>query len=188
MALAPPVWRGNVRHSRAVALFVVGLLLGGLTSAIALWAVGGLTRPIPLPLRVAVVTLFALAALLRDLHIVVFWVPQNARQIPQTVFHRGLARASLQFGYELGTGVRTYVPSTLPYVVALGLLLLTPSWLAAVAAGVGFGLGRALSLLLRLLSGQDDAWDASFERWERYVSPFGIAVAGTLLGLLVLAT
>jgi hypothetical protein len=187
MALAPPVWRGNVRHTRVVGMFVIGLLLGGITSAVVLWAVGGIARPLPLHVRAAVVALAAAGALLRDLHVIEFWVPQNARQIPQSVFQRGLGRASLQFGYELGTGARTYVPTTLPYVVAAGLLLLSPSLSDALAAGVGFGFGRALSLLLRLLSGEDDGWDEAFERWGRLVSPFGIAIAAIFLGLSVLA-
>jgi hypothetical protein len=183
MALAPPVWRGRVHQSLVVVLFVTGLLMGGLTSAVVLMAAGWLARPVPIFMRAAIVLLVAIGALLRDLHVTHFWVPQNARQIPQSVFQRGLGRASLQFGYELGTGVRTYIPTTLPYVVAVGLLLLTPNPLAALAAGIGFGLGRALSLLLRLLSGRDDAWDEAFERWEDFISPSGIVIAAILLFL-----
>lgn len=187
MALAPPVWRGRVRQGGVVGLFVTGLLLGGLTSAVVLWGVGTLAGPLAAHVRVAVVLLCAAAAFLRDLHLVHFRLPQNARQIPRSVFRRGLARAALQFGYELGTGVRTYVPASLPYLVAVGLLLLAPGIIDALAAGVGFGFGRALSLLLRLLSGRADAWDAAFGRWESLFSPFGIAISVALLLLFAFA-
>jgi transposase-like protein len=43
---------------------------------------------------------------------------EAGRQVPQDVFARGLYRAALQFGFEMGTGVRTYVPATTPYLLA----------------------------------------------------------------------
>ena len=102
----------------------------------------------------------ALLGVLRDLGLVRLPLPQNARQIPQDVLHRHLLRGSAQFGFELGTGVRTYVSATAPYVLAAAVLLLGQDLAVAVAAGLGFGAGRAATPLLRRLSGDPGRWDA----------------------------
>jgi hypothetical protein len=60
----------------------------------------------------------------------------------------------------MGTGVRTYVSSTVPYVLVAALLLTAPDLATAVATGAGFGLGRALTPTLRYTSGDGDLWDA----------------------------
>jgi len=188
MALAPSVWRGHTNRAGVIALFLVGLLLGGLATASLLWLLGGLVSPLPLVnVRAPLLLLFATVTILRDLGVIKLWLPENARQIPRSVFRRGFARAALQFGFELGTGVRTYVPTTLPYLLALALVVMSPTYAEAIAAGLGFGLGRALGLLFRLWSGRDEGWDSSFERWARWVSPVGAFASAMCLGLLAIA-
>lgn len=124
-----------------------------------LWLFSGLLSPIPLEWRHGMIVVAALLALLRDQGVLRFPMPQNARQIPQDVLQRDLVRGTLQFGFELGTGVRTYVSASAPYVLALGVLLAGGGLITAVAAGLGFGLGRALSPVVRLASQDVAAWD-----------------------------
>ncbi|GAA4919644.1 hypothetical protein GCM10023223_45200 [Stackebrandtia albiflava] len=145
-------------------MFTAGLIAGGIVTATALWLVSGLTEPIPVEWRRWVVVAVAAVAVLRDAGVLRFPLPQNARQIPQDVIQRHLLRGSLQFGFELGTGVRTYVSASLPYVVAVALLLTGVGYPAALLAGAGFGLGRAATPLLRLASGDGDAWDRAMSR------------------------
>ena len=138
---------------------MVGLLGGGLCTALLLSLASGLAAPLPPAWRYAAVVAVALLGLLRDLGAVRFPLPQNARQVPRDVLQRDLLRGSLQFGFELGTGVRTFVSATSPYVLAVALLLLGQQLPAAVLAGLGFGAGRAATPLLRQLSGAAEVWD-----------------------------
>ncbi|HIW61702.1 MAG TPA: hypothetical protein H9881_04540 [Candidatus Stackebrandtia excrementipullorum] len=144
----------------ALSLFTAGLLLGGCLTALSLWLVSGLTMPIPAVWRYGAATFIAVVAILRDADVLRFPMPQNARQIPQEVFQRHLLRGSLQFGFELGTGVRTYVSSSAPYVVASMLLLSSDGFVAALVAGLGFGVGRATTPLARVISRDGVDWDA----------------------------
>ena len=164
-------------------LFTAGLVLGGLLSALVLWSLSGLATPLPAGLRYGAVAAFAGIGVLRDAGTVRFRLPQNTRQVPQDVLHRSLLRGSLQFGFELGTGVRTYVSATTPYVLAVALLLAAPGFTAAVLAGAGFGLGRAATPLTRLAAGIGDAWDVALRTRLRTIT-VGAAVAVT--GFLVL--
>ncbi|MFC4496882.1 hypothetical protein ACFPA8_22390 [Streptomyces ovatisporus] len=142
-----------------LAVLTAGLLLGALLSATVLWLFSGLFSPVPPEWRHGMIVVAALVALLRDTGVLRFPMPQNARQIPQDVLQRDLMRGTLQFGFELGTGVRTYVSASAPYVIALGVLLAGDGILTAVAGGIGFSLGRALSPVVRLASGDVGAWD-----------------------------
>lgn len=167
-------------------LFAAGLVLGGVLSSTVLWLLSGLAAPLPAAARYAVAVAFALLGVLRDAGVVRFRLPQNTRQVPQDVLQRHLARGSLQFGFELGTGVRTYVSSTAPYVVAAALLLAAPSWTAAVLTGIGFGLGRAATPLARVASGLGDGWDKALQARLRLLTVGASAVVAALLGWLAL--
>lgn len=136
----------------------VGLLLGGLTSGLVLGLAGGLVSPIPLGARQVAAVATALLALLCELGLIRLPLPQNSRQIGQEVLRNPL-RGALQFGFELGTGVRTYVSATAPYAVAVAALL-AGSLPAALLAGLGFGAGRAVTPLLRQASANQADWDA----------------------------
>lgn len=136
-----------------------GLLLGALLSATVLWLLSGLLSPVPAGWRQGLLLAAAAAATARDAGWLRIPLPQNARQIPQQVLQRHLVRGTLQFGFELGTGVRTYVSSSAPYVLALAVLL-DGGLGTALAIGCGFAAGRALTPVLRLLSGDPETWDA----------------------------
>lgn len=87
----------------------------------------------------------ALAALvLRARGVLSFPLPQAARQIPREVFDRHPTSAAARFGFAMGTGVRTYLVSPVPYAPALAILLLRPPLVGALALGLGFGLARGL--------------------------------------------
>jgi hypothetical protein len=137
----------------------VGLLCGGLLSASVAGFVGELLGWVPLAWRVTALAAFAGAIVLRDFRLLSLPLPQNHRQVPRDVFGNGLRRAALQFGFELGTGVRTYVPAGAPYVLAAALALGVATTPEVLAAGIGFGAGRASMPLVRRWSGNGDRWD-----------------------------
>jgi len=167
-------------------LFVVGLLAGGLLSGLVLGLLSGLAQPLPAAWRYPAIVALALLGLLRDTGMVRIPVPQNARQVPQEVLRRDLRRGALQFGFELGTGVRTYVSASAPYVLALAVLLGgQPLWVAALA-GAGFGSGRAVTPLIRLASGATEGWDTDLRTWLRTIAVLSCATAAATFGLLLL--
>jgi hypothetical protein len=119
----------------------------------ALVVVGSLVRaPIPAAARPWLVGVAGAVLLAREIGLINFKVPQNARQVPQFVT-RVPFWGALQFGTEMGTGMRTYSPTGLPHVVAIGLLLLA-GWPDALLAGLGFAAGRTL-MTLTFLSARD---------------------------------
>ncbi|GLZ13252.1 hypothetical protein Acsp04_34870 [Actinomadura sp. NBRC 104425] len=154
--LFSPGWRAPVRQGWVLAVFTLGLVLGGTLSAAVLWLLSGLAAPVPPPARTAAIVAVAALGAARDLGLVRLRLPQNARQIPPEVLADRLRAGALRFGFELGTGVRTYVSATTPYVLALGLLLSRPGSAATLLAGAAFGAGRALSAVLAYLSRSPD--------------------------------
>jgi hypothetical protein len=160
-------------------------VLGALVSALVMYVVSGLATPAPEPVRYWVVVAVAAVGVLRDAEVVRFPLPQNARQVPQTVLTGDVARGSLRFGFEMGTGVRTYVSSTVPYVLVVALLLTAPELVTAVAAGAGFGLGRALTPTARRASRDGETWDAVLHTSLRAIKIVGgLAVTVALAVLL----
>jgi hypothetical protein len=108
------------------------------------------------------------------------WIklPEARRQIPTDVFAGSLMRGAFRFGFELGTGVRTYAPASAPYVLLLVLLL---GWLplgSAVLLGLGFGLARAIPLMIHLAA-RDRRRSAS-ER-VRHREPLTATFASTIV-------
>jgi hypothetical protein len=184
--LASPVWRGRVGQRRVLAVFAASLVLGGLATASVLWLLSGLAAPLPDRWAAAVLMGLAGAALLRDLGVLSIRLPQNARLVPQTLFYeRGAARAALRFGFELGTGVRTYLSASAPYVLAAAIVLVG-NLEAAVVAGVAFGLGRALMPALRYASPEADAWDARLAARLRWFVPLSAGACLTAVAALAL--
>ncbi len=151
-------------------------------SATVLWLLSGLGEPLPGAVRAGAVLAVAVLGVARDAGRVRIPLPQNARQIPADVLQRRIRRGSMQFGFELGTGVRTYVSASAPYVVALALLLGHHGAAVTVLTGTGFGVGRAATATIRYASRSDD-WD------DRRLDRVGIltnAVAVTVLAALAL--
>jgi hypothetical protein len=160
------------------------LIAGGMLSGLVLGLLSGLSAPLPTPWRFAAIVAVAVLGLLRELGLVPIRLPQNARQVPQDVLQRDLRRGALQFGFELGTGVRTYVSASAPYVLAIAILLGGQHLLAAMLAGVGFGVGRALTPLVRRAAGTGDSWDADLQVRLATMTATGCAVLVAAFSLL----
>lgn len=155
-----------------------GLVLGGATSAIAVWVLSGFAEPLAGWLRTLLVVVVAVAALVEDVFAPGWPWPQHARQVPQSVRLREPTVALLQFGFELGTGVRTFVTSRAPYVLVAVLLLGGLPFAGALAAGTGFGAGRALMPVLRRAHDAPGAWDRRLDRARRWSTPVATALVG----------
>lgn len=134
---------------------------------------------------VLVLAWFAVIAA-REFGVVQFRLPQNARLVPATVFRHGPFWGPFEFGLEMGTGVRTYVTSGLPYVLVPAIAFFA-GWPAALVAGVGFGLGRMLMTAANLRFSDDGEWDLVFGRHQRVISSmllsaFALALVAAIIG------
>ncbi|MFJ2032059.1 hypothetical protein [Streptosporangium sp. NPDC087985] len=120
-----------------------------------------LRSPLPELVCQILAGLAAVVFILREFDVLKFPLLQNARLVPQFVAMTPFW-GSVQFGAEMGTGMRTYSPTGLPHIMALCLLLLG-SWSDALLAGAGFALARALMLLTFLLARDKMAADKAFD-------------------------
>src|SRR5918911_1406997 len=127
-----------------------------------------------------------LLGVLREAGVITIPLPQNGRQVPQEVLRHSPRRGALQFGFELGTGVRTYVSATAPYVLAVAVFLGGQRLQAAALAGIGFGAGRAATPLIRRASGAAEGWDADVRARLRIITVAGCAALAVAFGLLFL--
>jgi hypothetical protein len=179
--LSSPVWRGTPTLA-----FYTGLLAGGLLTAAVLVVAGSLLRvPLPAPARWAVVGVMLIVVLLRQFDVLPIRLPESRRLVPETVLRLGRHLGPLQFGLEMGTGARTYLPSGLPYVAAVAVLL-TASTPLALCAGAGFGLGRALMTLSSMRYGADDGWVREWRDHARTLAVLtGAAFMVSLLAIML---
>jgi hypothetical protein len=186
--LTPPVGRGSSSHRLAVGLFSLGSVFGGVFTASGVWLLGGLVAGVTGPLQAVALVSAGLVGLLRDFDVVSFPLPARNAQVPQLIFGKGRARAALQFGFEMGTGVRTYMTATVPYVLAAVVLLSHAGFVLAAGCGAGFGAGRALVPVLRLMSRRGTAWEMRLAAQSRMivrgsaVAAFVAALAMAVLG------
>jgi hypothetical protein len=181
--LSSPVWRGT-----PLLAFCLGLVTGGAVTATALVVAGSLLRaPLPEAARWALVAAALGAVLLQDRGVLSFPLPENRRLVPESVFRFGRRLGPLQFGLEMGTGARTYLPSWLPYAAGVAVLL-TASLPAALCAGAGFGLGRALMTTSAVRYAADESWHAQWQQHGRRLALLtGSAFVTALAALAVLA-
>jgi hypothetical protein len=146
---------------------------------------GSLVRPVlPPAVRVGMIAAVALFVLAGEcgLHRVV--LPHRRAQVPSTVIASGGDAGALRFGFEMGCGVRTHMPSNLPYLPLVAVLLVS-TWPAALASGLGFGLGRAAMALGRHYSGDGTWWDSQWQRHQRWLR-ITLAAAAILLTAAIL--
>jgi hypothetical protein len=174
-----------VRRGTPFLAFAAGLAVGGVITAAVLVVVGSLVRaPLPDAARWGVLGGVLGAVVLRELDVLSFTLPENRRLVPETVLRFGRHLGPLQFGLEMGTGARTFLPSGLPYVGAVAVLLIA-SVPAAICTGAGFGLGRAMMTMSNLRYGPDNLWS---DEWDRHGNRLGRMMgAAVVLPLLVLA-
>lgn len=121
-------------------------------------ALAGLLSVIPAAGRLAVGGLLLVVVLGAELAGRPLSLPQNRRAVPQTVIPEARVQGALQFGFEMGTGVRTFMPTALPHALVLAVLV-SGSLGVGLLAGLGFGTGRAAMPLVRAWSGAPRSWD-----------------------------
>ncbi|MGI5118524.1 hypothetical protein ACQEU5_03135 [Marinactinospora thermotolerans] len=157
----------------------------GLVGAVA-GVVGGLVQALaPPPPRMALLGLLALAVAVRELGIARFPIPENRRLVPEEVQHRGPLWGAAQFGFEMGTGVRTYSPTALPHLMLAALVLAVPFG-AVPAAALGFAAGRWTMAVAALRYGPAGEWTATWDAHRRWLVP--MLTVATLLSLSVALT
>lgn len=161
------------------------MLTGGLVAGVLLVTVGSLARPlIPTPAAAGVAGSAAVLVLLEESGLLRLRWPQNRRQVPQWIIDDGGRAGALQFGFEMGTGARTFATSALPHLLALCLLLLG-TWAHALVAGSAFGLGRAWMALARERHRDTPAWDRGLRRHLRTLRlALAVAAAACVISLL----
>jgi hypothetical protein len=101
---------------------------------------------VPLSLTAALLLSATMLATLRDVGVLEFNLPENKRLIPRTVLKKSPGAASFHFGFEMGTGFRTYITASSPYVLALAILVAQPTIGVTLVGAVGFGVGRAFPI------------------------------------------
>jgi len=182
--LGAPVWLVYTRRRNIFIAFAGGSILGGITSGLVLWLGGALLAWIPTVVAATAIAAAGVLAVLRDVDLLDFPLPENRRQIPRQIFSQPPLRASLKFGFELGTGARTYVSATAPYVLAIALLLGGGSLGLPLFAGVGFGLGRTSMLAQRFWASNAEESERRLLRSIRWLVPASgaaVAVSGLVL-------
>ncbi|GGK21262.1 hypothetical protein GCM10010124_12210 [Pilimelia terevasa] len=182
--LASSVWRGD----RSAAYFRRGLVLGGAaTGVLALLPAAVAQAVLPAGWRWALYALLVLVCAACDGGLVRWRLPQNARQVPSSIIVDAGGAGALRFGFEMGTGLRTYLPGHLPYVALGGALLVAPWWLAPVL-GAAFGAARTVMVWAVLAGGDATAWDAAHRRRRHLLAAVGWAAAAVCLAVAAAAT
>lgn len=152
----------------------MGLIIGAVTTATLTVALGSLLRPVePRPVQTGLVLATALFVVAGDCGLHRITLPHRRAQVPSTVIAAGGDAGALRFGFEMGCGARTHMPSNLPYLPLVTVLLVS-SWPAALVTGLGFGLGRAAMALGRHHSRDGTWWD---HQWRHHERPLRIALA-----------
>jgi len=123
---------------------------------------------VPQTARLVLLGLVTAVALACDVRVLPFRMPQNSRLVPSTILARSDGTGALQFGFEMGTGLRTFMPTHLPYVL-VGVALLGAEWWLSPLLGACFGVGRALMVRLAVASGDATTWHSSFVRHRRLI-------------------
>jgi len=158
--LTSSVWRRSALH-----YFNIGLLLGALCATFVLVTLGSLIRPLFAGHEGWVLIATCSWVVLVQARVAPQkWLAAH-RQVPSDIIERGRVSGPGQFGFEMGTGVRTYMTVPLPYVPACCALLLLDIW-SALIVGVGFAMGRAAMTTSRYLHRPNSgSWDAASGRW-----------------------
>lgn len=148
-----------------------GLLLGATTTGLLLLLPAAIAQAVlPATVRWALLAVLLSVCLACDLKLLPWRLPQNARLVPSDIIVRTDGSGALQFGFEMGTGMRTYMPSHLPYL-AIGVALFVCPWWAAPLAGLSFGFGRTLMVHSAVASGNASSWDTAFHERRRIIYP-----------------
>ncbi|MCG5212085.1 hypothetical protein [Streptosporangium sp. KLBMP 9127] len=154
-------------------------------TAVAAVAGGVVQSLLPAPLRLAVLGLLAAAVLLREAGLISLPVPENRRLVPEHVLNRGRLAGGIQFGFEMGTGMRTYSPSALPHLVLAALVLAVPLP-GALAAGTGFAAARWIMAAVSMAHSDDGSWTTLWHANQRFLALATATATATALTLALL--
>jgi hypothetical protein len=150
--LLPPERQRSLLDRKIGAAYAAGTTSGALLTTLVAWCLSGFTQPLGPISRVILLCLGAgFIWLVKQGPLGRFVsLPESRRQIPAEVFRGGPVPGAYRFGFELGTGVRTYIPSPAPYLLLLSILVGSLTLGGALLIALGFGLGRALPLMVRI--------------------------------------
>lgn len=162
--LLPLERRRSLFDFKVLAAYLAGTTSGALLTALVAWVLSGFVEPLSSGLRTILLLTGAMFIWLCKHGPLSGYIalPESRRQIPAEVFGGSITRGAYRFGFELGTGVRTYIPSAAPYILLLTVVLAHITLANAILVGFGFGLGRAVPLMVQL----------SAVRQLRAVNPF----------------
>lgn len=138
--------------------------MGAVICALGLYVVGSLLRAVVPPWVLAAgIAGVGLLLLLREVGIVKFALPQYRRQVARSTAADGFS-GMLQFGFEMGTACRTFLPTGAPHLIAIAVLAFA-TFPQAVALAVAFGIGRSLvNFGRRVPAGAIGQWRDTSER------------------------
>lgn len=164
--------------------FAFGSVAGGIATGFLLVVLAGLLDPLPSTMRVLLAICVALLTALVDLHLWDLRLPGAMRQVPETVMRDRPIAGPMQFGFEMGTGARTYMTAGAPIAVAAAMLLGLPGPLTCVAMGATFGVARGLVPTAMWMSANREMW---FDRLDRYADQGTYATITAIVPLVVLS-
>jgi hypothetical protein len=184
--LLPPTRVRSQVDYRIAGSYFAGTTIGAMLTVMTAWVLSGFAAPVPVAVRAAMIVAGAVFIWLCERGPLSgrISLPQARRQIPAEVFGRGLVRGAFRFGFELGTGVRTYVPSPAPYILLLTILLGRLTLACALCVAAGFGLGRAVPLMIQISTLNRERVTQVFLRGAADVAPAAstcVVLAGALI-------
>ena len=185
--LLPQAKRRSNFDFKILFAYALGTTIGALATSLVVWVLSGFTEPLGEGLRAVLLIAGAVFFLLCKHGPLagVVNLPESRRQIPAEVFGGSLLRGAYRFGLELGTGVRTYVPSPAPYILLLTVFLGRLTLADAILVGLGFGVGRAVPLMVQLFAASQVRKANPFLRRSGTAVSAGAALL-TLAGALIL--
>jgi hypothetical protein len=183
--LLPPQRRRSLFDYRIIAAYLAGTCSGALLTAAIAWILSGFTEPLSQGVRAVLLGIGAALIWMckQGLLSQVISLPESHRQIPAEVFGGSLVRGAYRFGFELGTGMRTYVPSPAPYILILAIILARLTLVNALLVGLGFGLGRAIPLMLQVSATGQQRFSHEFLQGTASVAPTATALLVLVGGL-----
>ena len=138
----------NNRFAIAASFFVVGSVLGGMTTGAVAGAVGRVAVPWQPVVDGVMIVLLAITGAALDARVFGLRLPTITRQVDERWLqkYRGWVYG-VGFGFQLGTGLATIVSSAAVYLMVVAAVL-SRSVVAGLAMGAVFGTVRGLSILL----------------------------------------
>ena len=181
--LSAPVWRGKTSY----AWYGIGLLIGALGIASVGAALGGVVQGmVPRPARLAMIGILAAIVVVREAIPASLRIPENRRLVPEHISAHGRVLGPLQFGFEMGTGVRTYSPSALPHLLFAALVLVVPPY-GALPVAAGFASGRWIMAVVSNRYDDAGGWTDAWQLHRRPLAAMTSVGAVTALAIAVLA-